>query len=225
MTPRVGVVIPAAGTGRRMGSPKALLDLAGRPMLRWTLDAFLPEARVEHIVVALGADLVAAPPGWLLAEAPRVRFVEGGRDRGDSVHAALQTLGEDVDVVLVHDAARPLVPAEVIDRTIAEAAAGRCVVAAIPAADTLQEVDSERRIVATPDRGRLWQAQTPQAFPRAVLLAAYDRAAHDGVRATDDAALVARYGSPVFVVEGDARNFKITVPSDVQMAESLLAPR
>lgn len=222
MTTRVGVVIPAAGVGKRMGAPKALLELAGRPMLRWTLDAFLAEPRVQSIIVAVGVDLAAAPPQWLVAEAPRVRLVEGGRERGDSVRAALRALGEEIDVVLVHDAARPLVPAPVIERTIAGAAAGRCVVAAIPAADTLQEVDADRRIVATPERSRLWQAQTPQAFPRTVLRAAYDRAASEGVHATDDAALVARYGTEVFVVDGDACNFKITVPSDIALAESLL---
>ena len=207
-----------------MGSrPKALLELAGRPVLRCAIEPFLADPRVVRIVVALDAHTFADPPGWLVAMAPRVRRVEGGDERGDSVRAALADLGPDVDVVLVHDAARPLVTAAVIDRTIAAAARGDCVIAAIPVVDTVQEVDAGGRIVRTPDRGRLWLAQTPQAFPRDVIADACERAARDGFRATDDAALVARYGREVRVVEGDSRNIKITVPADLALAEALLA--
>jgi 2-C-methyl-D-erythritol 4-phosphate cytidylyltransferase len=224
VSPRVGVVIPAAGIGRRLGGrPKALLELGGQPMLRRTLAPFLADPRVIRIAIAVGADLLADPPEWLAAAGPRVRLVEGGERRGDSVHAGLALLDADIDVVLVHDAARPLVTGAVIERTIAAAAEGRCVIAAVPAVDTVQEVDDAHRIVGTPDRGRLWLAQTPQAFPYAILTGAYERAAREGVAATDDAALVARYGAVVHVVPGDAANFKITVPADVVLAEALLA--
>jgi 2-C-methyl-D-erythritol 4-phosphate cytidylyltransferase len=207
-----------------MGSrPKALLELAGRPVLRRALEPFLADPRVVRIVVALDAPTFAGPPGWLVAMAPRVRLVEGGDERGDSVRVALAALDADVDVVLVHDAARPLVTSAVIDRTIAAAVRGECVIAAIPVVDTVQEVDAGGRIVRTPDRGRLWLAQTPQAFPREVIADACQRAARDGFRATDDAALVAWYGRAVRVVEGDPRNIKITVPSDLALAEALLA--
>ncbi len=224
MSPNVGVVIPAAGVGRRMGGrPKALLELGGQPLLRRTLAPFLADSRVRRVAVALGADLHGSPPEWLAAAAPRIRVVAGGERRGDSVHAGLLALDPDTEVVLVHDAARPLVTGAVIDRTIAAAAEGRCVIAAVPAVDTVQEVDDDRRIVRTPDRSRLWLAQTPQAFPYGVLIDAYERAARDGFFATDDAALVARYGAAVHVVEGDAANLKITVPADFVLAEALLA--
>ena len=224
MSPRVSVVIPAAGVGRRMGGrPKALLELGGQPLLRRTLAPFLADPRVLRIAVALGPDVHASPPDWLALLAPGVRVVAGGARRGDSVHAGLLALDSDTEVVLVHDAARPLVTRAVIDRTIAAAAEGRCVIAAVPAVDTVQEVDDECRIVRTPDRSRLWLAQTPQAFPYAILIDAYERAARDGVSATDDAALVAHYGAPVHVVEGDAANLKITVPADFLLAEALLA--
>jgi 2-C-methyl-D-erythritol 4-phosphate cytidylyltransferase len=218
------VVIPAAGAGRRLGGhSKALLQLAGQPMLRRTLAPFLADPRVSCIAIALSADIRAALPDWLAAPGPRVRIVTGGEHRGDSVYAGIAALDPDVDVVLVHDAARPLVTGAVIDRTIAAAAQGRCVVAAVPAADTVQEVNAAGRIVRTPDRSRLWLAQTPQAFPYAILAGAYERAGREGVHATDDAALVARYGVAVHVVEGDAANFKITGPADVVLAEALLA--
>jgi 2-C-methyl-D-erythritol 4-phosphate cytidylyltransferase len=186
---------------------------------------FLADARVVRVVIAVGAELLSAPPDWLAAGDPRVRLVEGGGHRGESVHAGLAALDADTDVVLVHDAARPLVTPAVIERAIEAGAQGRCAIAAVPAVDTVQEVDAMQRIVRTPDRSRVWLAQTPQAFPYAVLVVAYERAAREGVTATDDAALVARYGTHVHVVEGDAANFKITVPADLVLAEALLAAR
>ena len=224
MTARVGVVIPAAGAGRRMGAgPKALIELAGQPVLRRALAPFLADSRIVRIIVALSPDVFARPPGWLAALSPRVRLVEGGAERADSVCAGVAALDADVDVVLVHDAARPLVTPAVIGRAIAAAAAGECVVAAVPARDTVQEVDAAGRIVGTPDRRRLWLAQTPQAFPRAILADACERAVREGFLATDDAALVAHYGVVVHVVEGDPRNIKITVPADLVIAAALLA--
>jgi 2-C-methyl-D-erythritol 4-phosphate cytidylyltransferase len=221
---RVGVVIPAAGAGHRMGTQaKPFLELAGQPMLRRALAPFLDDARVVRIVVALSPERFARPPGWLAALAPRVSTVVGGGERADSVCRGVAVLGDDLDVILVHDAARPLVSGAVVNRAIAAAAAGRCAIAAVPAADTVQEVDNAGRIVATPERRRLWLAQTPQAFPRAVLAEACARAAREGLQVTDDAALVAHFGFPVHVVEGDPRNFKITVPADLEMAEALLA--
>jgi 2-C-methyl-D-erythritol 4-phosphate cytidylyltransferase len=222
---RVAVVIPAAGAGRRFGAPKPFADLAGQPVLRHTLTPFLDDPRVRSIVIALPLAVAHQPPAWLAHLDARISLVPGGAERGDSVHAALRALPEDIDVVLVHDAARPLVSGAVIDRAIRAAAAGECAIAAVPATDTVQEVDAQLRIVATPDRTSLWLAQTPQAFPRAVIVAAYDRAATEDVRATDDAALVLRYGGTVRIIEGDRENVKITVPADHIVAEALLHAR
>lgn len=223
---RVAAAIAAAGEGTRMGGRrKQYLELAGEPVLLRALRPFLEHPAVVGVVIALPPADVAAPPPWLAGRDPRVALVAGGATRGESVRAALERVPEDVDVVLVHDAARPLVTAEIVGRCIGAAARGVGAVAAWPETDTVKEVDEARRIVATADRGRLWRAQTPQAFPRAMILEAYRRAAVEGFDATDDAALVERYGGVVTVVEGSAENIKITGPEDLVVAEALLALR
>jgi 2-C-methyl-D-erythritol 4-phosphate cytidylyltransferase len=129
------------------------------------------------------------------------------------------------DVILVHDAARPLVSAPVIGRCIAAAAAGRSALAAVPVTDTIQQVDDDGVVVRTPDRALLRAAQTPQAFPAGVLREAHDRAAADGVSATDDAGLVARYGGIVHVVDGEVENLKVTTQLDMLLAAAILSSR
>ncbi|HEY8484844.1 MAG TPA: 2-C-methyl-D-erythritol 4-phosphate cytidylyltransferase [Longimicrobiales bacterium] len=226
MTPRVAVVVPAGGAGRRMGGVrKQYMELAGEPLLLHTLRPFLAHPAVEWVVVALPAEDVPRPPAWLVDLDPRVRWVAGGEERGDSVRLALEAVPEEADLVLVHDAARPLVTREVIDRAIAAASEGVGAVAAVPVTDTIKEVDAEGRIVATPERSRLWRAQTPQAFPRAMIVDAYRRAAADGFRATDDSTLVEHYGGTVVVVEGAPENLKVTGPLDLVVAEALLRAR
>lgn len=226
MTPRVAVVVPAGGAGRRMGGVrKQYMELAGEPLLLHALRPFLAHPAVEWVVVALPAEDVPRPPAWLVDLDPRVRWVAGGEERGDSVRLALEAVPEEADLVLVHDAARPLVTREVIDRAIAAASEGVGAVAAVPVTDTIKEVDAEGRIVATPERSRLWRAQTPQAFPRAMIVDAYRRAAADGFRATDDSTLVEHYGGTVVVVEGAPENLKVTGPLDLVVAEALLRAR
>lgn len=226
MSVRAAVVVPAAGAGRRMGGAfKPFLDLLGEPLLARTLHPFLAIDEIEQIVIALPDAIASDPPSWLSALAPRVELVGGGAERGDSVRHALVALSSSIDVVLVHDAARPLVTAGLIRRALAAAAQGRSVIAAMPVTDTIQEVDDAGRIVATPDRSRLRAAQTPQAFPRSVLVDAYAQAAAAGVVATDDAALVARCGTVVEVIEGEAENLKVTTSADLERAATLLRQR
>ncbi len=223
---RAAVLVPAAGAGRRMGGAhKPTLELAGEPLLLHALRPFLALREIVQVIVALPAALASAPPAWLVGLDPRVQVVAGGAERGDSVRAALSATRADVDVVLVHDAARPLVTRGLVERALAAAGAGRSVVPGVPPTDTVQQVDEAGAIVATPDRSRLRAVQTPQAFPRAVLVDAYARAAADGVRATDDAALVARCGVPVEVIEGEVENLKVTTPADLVVAAALLARR
>lgn len=222
---RIAVVIPAGGAGVRMGGvAKPLLELSGESLLQRSVQPFLDRADVHWIVIALPADLAAAPPHWLMGE-PRIDIVAGGAERGDSVRNALAAVPVEADIVLVHDAARPLVPADVIERCIRTAADGRSAIAAIPVVDTLKEVDEGGRIISTPDRRTLWAAQTPQAFPAEVLRHAHARAAADRVSTTDDAALVARYGGTVVIVEGAPENLKITTPTDLAVAEVLIGRR
>jgi 2-C-methyl-D-erythritol 4-phosphate cytidylyltransferase len=223
----IAVIIPAGGSGSRMGTgtvPKPFLQLGGEPLLRHCLVRFLERTDVRWVIVALPHELLESVPPWLRSDS-RVRIVVGGTERGHSVRNALGAVPAEADVVLVHDAARPLVSAAVIQRCIQAAAAGHSVVAAVPVIDTIQEVDADGTIVSTPDRRRLQAAQTPQAFPAEALRAAHQRAAAEGVVATDDAGLVARYGGTVRVVEGAPENIKITTPADLVVAEALLTRR
>lgn len=220
---RIAVVIPAGGAGRRMGgATKPLLELAGRTILERSMDPFLERGDVHWVIVALPQGLAAAPPAWLMGDR-RIDVVAGGAERGDSVRNALAAVPMEADIVLIHDAARPLVSAAVIERCINAAADGRSAIAAIRVVDTIKEVDEGGRVVSTPDRRMLWAAQTPQAFPAEVLRNAHARAASDGISATDDAALVARYGGTVMVVEGAPENFKVTTQADLTIAAALLA--
>lgn len=206
------------------GRRKQYLVLAGVPILLRSVRPFLADPRVVDVVVALPPEDADEPPPWLLEEDPRVRVVPGGASRADSVRAALEALAADVHVAVVHDGARPLVSPEVVDRCIEVAARGRGAVAGTPAVDTLKEVDGEARIVATPDRSRIWHAQTPQAFPREMILEAY-RAAGSSPDATDDAVLVERIGGEVRMVRASPGNLKVTRPEDLAVAEALLEGR
>lgn len=205
------------------GRRKPFLELNGAPVLLHALRPFLAHPAVVAVRVALSSEDVAAPPPWLSTLDARVAIVEGGATRAASVKAALDTLPDDVDVVLVHDAARPLVTQDILTRCIEAAAKGDGAVAGWPASDTLKQVDGDRRVVATPDRARLWHAQTPQAFPLELLRRAYAR--WDGAEATDDATLVERAGGRVVMVEGSPTNLKVTRPEDVVIAEALLTMR
>ncbi len=226
MKVRAAVVIAAGGRGHRMGGArKQYMELAGEPVLSRAIRPFLEVEGVEWVVVALPRDDAADPPSWLTALDPRVRTVAGGAERSDSVRAALEAVPGEAEVVLVHDAVRPLIEPAVIRAAIEAAATGVGAVVAVPVSDTIKVVDGERTIVDTPDRARLWKAQTPQAFPRSLLADAHARAADEGIGATDDAALVERCGGTVVVVPGDPSNLKITTPADLVLAEALLRER
>jgi 2-C-methyl-D-erythritol 4-phosphate cytidylyltransferase len=226
MTRRAAVIVAAGGAGRRMGGVrKQYLELCGEPVLVRSLRPFLAHPAVEWAVVALPAEDAVDPPDWLTGLDARIRVVAGGAERGDSVRRALEAVPDEAEFVLVHDAARPLVTAAVIDRVLDAAAGGVGAVAAVPVTDTLKEVGPDGTIVATPDRRRYWRAQTPQGFPRALLVEAHRRAVAEGVAATDDAALIERYGGRVVVVEGAPENLKVTEPVDLLVAEALLRAR
>lgn len=218
--PLAAAVVVAGGSGRRVGGGvrKQYLEVAGEPLLLRAVRPFLRHPGVGSVVVVLPPEDAASPPSWLAQTG--VRVVPGGEERGDSVRNGLLATPEDAPVVLVHDGARPFVSAEVITRVL-EAARSGAAIAAVPVADTIKEVDADGTVRATPDRSRLWAAQTPQGFPRALLLDVHARADAEGFRATDDAALCERYGIPVRVVEGDPGNLKVTRPADLDIAEAL----
>ena len=220
---RVGVAVPAAGSGRRMGGVrKPFLELAGRPVLEHALRPFLADERVVAVVVALSTADSDDPPAWLTALDPRVGIVEGGQSRGASVARAIDALPHDLDVIAVHDAARPLVSPETVAACIDVAAAGDGAVAGCPAVDTMKTVDAEGWIDATPARARLWHAHTPQVFPADALRRAYASGHED---ATDDAALAEAIGVRVRMIDDGGVNPKVTRPHDVVVAEALLRAR
>jgi 2-C-methyl-D-erythritol 4-phosphate cytidylyltransferase len=191
-------------------------------MLLHSVQEFMARPDVAIVVVVLPKAYAADPPPWLFqCDTDRLLVSAGGRERIESVYSGLEDVPEECDVVLVHDAARPLVDAATIDRVVAEARAGRGAVAALPVVDTLKEVDDTGRILRTVDRARLWRAQTPQGFPRAMIERAHVLARRDGVSATDDAALCERLGDHVVVVRGSERALKITEEQDFARAEAL----
>jgi 2-C-methyl-D-erythritol 4-phosphate cytidylyltransferase len=204
------------------GVRKPFLELAGRPTLLHALRPFLEEPRVVSVVVALSAEDAAAPPAWLTELDARVRIVQGGDTRTESVRRAIEALPGDVQVIAVHDAARPLVSADTVTRCVEVALGGVGAVAGCPAVDTMKQVDGDGRIVDTPDRATLWHAQTPQVFPAEILRRAY---AVEGADGTDDAALVERVGGTVRMVDAGPWNIKVTHPEDVVVAGAVLMRR
>jgi len=223
----VGVILVAAGSGSRIGGvPKQYRPIAGVPMLLRALRPFTAHREVAHVVVVLPAGQVAHPPEFLAQIAGgSLTLVEGGAERSHSVAAGLAALNADCAVVLVHDAARPFVQPETIDAVVKVVRGGVAAVAALPITDTVKEVapDDPRRVVRTVPRDRLWRAQTPQGFPRTLLVEAHERAQRAGLTATDDAALVERLGATVVVVPDSPRNIKITTAEDLAWADAWAA--
>ncbi|WP_045876618.1 2-C-methyl-D-erythritol 4-phosphate cytidylyltransferase [Pseudofrankia sp. DC12] len=221
---RVAVVVPAAGRGERLGGgvPKALRPLGGRPMLVHAVQALARADLVSQIIVAAPPTLVEVVSRLL---GPDVRVLAGGAERVDSVRGALRALDDDIRVVLVHDAARPLTPPSLVDAVAAAVLGGQpAVIPVLPVADTVKEVDAEGRVLRTPTRDGLRAVQTPQGFRREVLEAAY-ASSDDGPAVTDDAGLVERLGVPVTTIPGAEEAFKVTRPIDLVFAEALLARR
>ena len=218
----VTAIIAAGGEGRRLGAgtPKQLLEVGGRTILERSVSAFVGHDRVDEVIVVLPAALVNAPEAWTKSTPPAVRIVAGGARRQDSVANAFDSVAADSDVVLVHDAARPFVSADLISRAIDAAAAHGAAIAALPVRDTVKRVESRGAasvIVSTIPRDTIYLAQTPQAFRREVLREAV-ALGRSGVDATDEAMLAERAGHAVHVVEGDPSNVKITTADDLDLA-------
>ncbi len=213
-------LIVAAGSGERLGAgqPKALVELAGRPLLQWSIDALQKLEGLERIVVAL-------PPGVPAPEG--VMAVEGGAVRSESVRLALAAAGP-CELVLVQDAARPLLTTA-LARTVIEALEADeqadAAIAAVPVTDTIKALDPQGAVSETLDRSRLWAVQTPQVFRRDALERALAVGAEELARATDDAWLIERAGGRVIVVAAGDENLKVTTPMDLRMAELLIEAR
>jgi 2-C-methyl-D-erythritol 4-phosphate cytidylyltransferase len=235
---RVYVILPAAGLGTRMApghstqtAPKQFLELAGTPILIHTLHAFAAVPEVSQMIVAVRATEMERLTAQVQEHgfADRVQVVEGGDTRQESVYNALQAIecGSD-DIILVHDAVRPLIEPQVIGRVIEAVQKHSAAIVGLPAVDTIKQVErtSDGAIItATIPREYIVQAQTPQGFRCDLLRKAFAEAESDGFTGTDEASIVERAGTQVFVVPGAASNIKITQPGDLELAEFYLSQR
>jgi len=221
----VTAIIAAAGSGSRVGSakPKQMLDIGGGTMLQHSVRAFHEHPRVTDIVLVVPAGITTL--AFLLKDpdGPPLRVVKGGERRQDSVRAGLALLGDDFDgVVLVHDAARPLVETALIESVARAARESGAAIPVLELTDTIKKM-RDGRVRETVDRAELAAAQTPQGFRFALLARAYEAAFRDRVLLTDEAMAVERVGEAVVAVPGSARNRKITTPEDLAWAEVELA--
>ena len=222
----VTVIFPAAGQGKRMqaGVNKVFLELAGKPILVHTLLKFSRCEAVDKLVVVVAPEEVLFIKRALRG-VPGLKpytVVAGGAERQFSVANGLKAMDPETDLVLVHDAARPLVSPVTIACVIDEARRSGAAIAAVREKNTVKVVDSNGIVKKTPERAQLWKVQTPQGFKREIIEEAYQKAMQDGTMGTDDASLVERLGVPVKVVTSDYRNIKITTPEDLLIVEAFL---
>ncbi|MGD1936630.1 MAG: 2-C-methyl-D-erythritol 4-phosphate cytidylyltransferase [Cyanophyceae cyanobacterium] len=230
------LLIPAAGSGKRMGGDrnKLLLSLLDQPILWWTLKAAIASDAIEWIgIICQPIDRPDFEGIVAALKAPKpVVFIQGGDTRQESVYNGLQRLPEGAQRVLIHDGARCLATAELFDRcaSVLQGCAG--LIAAVPVKDTIKVVEdfdkngSDRpEVASTPDRSKLWAAQTPQGFEVATLKDAHSRGVREKWAVTDDAALFEKCGLSVRIVEGEETNLKVTTPQDLAIAEFILRQR
>lgn len=223
---KVGVIIAAAGSGTRMKSElnKVLLPLAGIPILVRSIMKFTQYDWVEEIVVVVKAEdettIAQLMTEWNITKLKRL--VVGGEQRQDSVYAGLQALDSQLDAVMIHDAARPLIRNEDLERIYQALDEHDAVGIAVPVKDTIKQVDDNLIITQTPDRNTLWAIQTPQAFSYNLIMQAYGATLHNGWQVTDDCALVEKLGHRVKLVSGSYTNIKITTPEDMLTAKAFL---
>jgi 2-C-methyl-D-erythritol 4-phosphate cytidylyltransferase/2-C-methyl-D-erythritol 2,4-cyclodiphosphate synthase len=221
---RVVAIIVAGGDGKRMGGdlPKQFLPLGGRPLLDRTLSGIAASARVDGIVLVLPPTFSEERKESYRSVEKVLAVVDGGEQRQDSVRNALAAVPEDAEVILVHDAVRPFVSEELLNKCVELAREHGAVVPVVPVRDTVKQWDREGRTLRTRDRSELMLAQTPQGFRAGILRDAYRKAKEEGRQGTDDASLVEDAGYPVIPVPGEEANLKITIPVDLRMAEGLL---
>lgn len=221
------VIIPAAGAGSRFGGdvPKPLLLLKGKETLIYSLEIFDRCRLVDGVVVVAPAERVAHFEG-VIKKYPfkkSIKVVAGGSSRYESVSHGLKVLDPNIDFVLIHDGARPLVSLKVVEEAINVCSSAKAVVVGVPLKPTIKRVDRRTQVIETTlDRSILWEAQTPQVFAYELLCQAHQQGIGLDIEATDDAFLVERFGAQVKMIEGEYSNIKITTPEDLKIAEALL---
>jgi len=224
----VTAIIVAAGEGKRIGGrvSKSFLSIAGRPLVLRTLDRFFATRSVEKVILVV-ADKELRQSQMLLQNDPNLShrpwiLQAGGASRQESVRRGLEKLDSDCEIVVIHDGARPFVSFALIDHCVDEAYRVGAVVIGVPARDTIKVVSEEHWVQTTLARNTLWEIQTPQVFRKEVITEAHNWGLCQAIEATDDAMLVEGIGKPVFLLEGERTNIKITMPEDIVLAEALL---
>jgi 2-C-methyl-D-erythritol 4-phosphate cytidylyltransferase len=218
---KVSVVIVAAGEGRRFGAAKQFALLQGKPVLDWSLETFNAHPGVDEIILVVPD--VGSKKSFLARYEKIAAVVKGGQRRQDSVNLGFRAIDpRRADIILVHDGARPLAGRNLVDRVIEQTRGKGAVVPGLLLEETIKEAACGE-VLVTLDRTRLFRVQTPQGFFYPLLARALEKASADHFYGTDEAALVERLGERVFIIDGDPRNIKITVPLDLKMAEALLA--
>lgn len=221
----ITVIIPAAGQGKRMNvaKNKIFLELDSRPILLRTIEQFVSCQQIQEIIIAASDADIPFIQQMLLDYSFSVpcKVVKGGSERQYSVYNALQYVSDNTDIVLIHDAARPLVRTGIIRQIISTAQSFGAAIAAVPSKNTVKIVE-HGLVINTPLRETVWEIHTPQAFRRPILLDAYNHAMEVGFLGTDDASLLEKIGYPVHVVKDEYSNIKVTTPEDLPLAEALL---
>ena len=228
---KIAAIIPAAGSGLRMGGERAkqFLELEGRPLLAVTLQPFQNCKAINTIILVVpSADVVYCEKN--IIERFRMhkvkKVVPGGVRRQDSVRLGIEATGGKYGLVLIHDGVRPLVDVELIERIIKEAKNHRAVITAMPAKETVKQIDPSQQVVKTFERGRVWLVQTPQVFHYKDISVAHKKAINEGWKeATDDSLLIERLGIPVKAIQGSERNIKVTTGHDLALVRFLLSQR
>ncbi|MBI5476537.1 MAG: 2-C-methyl-D-erythritol 4-phosphate cytidylyltransferase [Ignavibacteriales bacterium] len=223
----IGVLIPAAGKGKRMGGSqsKQFLELAGKPIIVHTIEKFQQCQEVDSIVLAVDPALretvIEMTKHYQL---DKVRAIaDGGKERQDSVWNGLKEMNHlGTEIVLIHDAVRPFIDTEIILKSIDAAITDNAAIVAVRPKDTVKISHENNLIYSTPDRNSVWLAQTPQAFEFKLIKKAFEEAISSGFYGTDDAMLVERLNLPVKILEGSYNNIKITTPEDIEIAELIL---
>ena len=222
----VTAIFPAAGQSRRMksGTNKNFLELEGMPILIHTLLKFSKSDKIDNLIIAAASDEVVIIEEMLTnyKDLKPFQVVVGGSERQYSIANALKVVSDDCDVVLVHDAARPLVSVDTIDSVVEAAKIYGGAIAAMPEKNTIKIIDGNDFVVDTPPRSKLVSVQTPQGFKREIIMQAYEQAERDNFLGTDDASLVERLGYKVKIIKSDYKNIKITTPEDILIAEAFL---
>ena len=227
MVANVSVIIPAAGLSLRMKADKRkpYIVIGEKPIIFHTLEKFSRLQTIKEIILVVNKeDVSSVIEKWsdTLKSYKVSKIVPGGRRRQDSVYKGLCQIHPDTEIVLIHDAVRPMISSNIIETVIKEVKEYGAAIVATPMKSTVKKIDQNLNIIETVPRHNLWMAQTPQGFKRDIITKAYDKILNSSIEFTDDAAVVENEGYTIKIVSGSDDNIKITTPEDLQLAESLL---